>query len=70
MALSCVCVQIILTTLQAVILGWLSNYFVGPKTPESTKNALLMALTITLAAFIAAVCRTWDIQLGLETGVN
>lgn len=62
------CVQIALTTLQSIILGWLSDYFTGPKTPESTKNAFLMALTITLAGFISAVCRTWELELALETG--
>lgn len=60
--------QIVLTTLQSVVLGWLSEFFTGPKTPESTKSAYLMALTITLIGFISAVCRTWEMELALETG--
>ena len=60
-------VQIILTTFQAIALGLLSEYFVGPKTPESTKNAYLMASTIALAGYLTTLCRTWEFELGLET---
>ena len=39
-----------------------------PKTPESTKNAYLMALVIVMIGFTNAICSAWEYEIGLESG--
>ena len=60
--------QITINILQSIILGWLTDYFVNPKTPESTKNAFLMALMIVLIGFGNALCCTWEYDFALQSG--
>lgn len=60
--------QVTINILQSIILGWLTDYFVNPRTPESTKNAFLMALMIVLIGFVNALCCTWEYEFALQSG--
>ena len=72
---ACVCfvshtvpLQVFLQVVQAILIGWLTSYFVSDVTPGSTRDAYLTALALAFSVIAISWVHAWSFLWAQELG--
>ena len=60
--------QNFLQVVQAILIGWLTSYFVSEVTPGSTRNAYLSAMALAVSVIAISWVHAWGFLWAQELG--